>query len=268
MQLEALLAQPGALPSAPAATAQLISGLDDPDIETAEVAACIATDPALTAKLLKMANSAYFWRGRTVGSIEDALSKLGMRKVRSLAIGMVMNDSFPSISPDRLQQLWGYSLNTAELARRLALEIDVDDGEAYTSGLIHAVGELPMRVGMTVAMDRLDSICKPLAFNRAEAQDAILGYSYAHVGAELAKRWKFPWRIVNGVANHVRPYENDVYEPLAGVIHIAAWRGRGIELGLPRKELITTYPDEVGEALGIDPDAILDYESGSEEHAR
>ncbi|RZI91874.1 MAG: HDOD domain-containing protein, partial [Rubrivivax sp.] len=158
----------------------------------------------------------------------------------------------------------GYSLNTAELARRLAVEIGVDDGEAYTSGLIHAVGELPMWVGMSVAMDRLDAICKPLAFNRAEAQDAIFGYSYAHVGAELAKRWKFPWRIVNGVANHVQPYENEVYEPLAGVIHIAAWRGRGIELSLNRKELITTYPDEIGEALGIDPDAILDFESGAE----
>ena len=107
MQIEALLAQPGALPSAPAATAQLILGLDDPDIEASEVADCIATDPALTAKLLKMANSAYFWRGRSVGSIEGALSKLGMRKVRSLAIGMMLNDSFPDISPDRLQQLWG-----------------------------------------------------------------------------------------------------------------------------------------------------------------
>ncbi|MGA0572605.1 HDOD domain-containing protein [Variovorax sp. VNK109] len=265
MQLEALLAQPGALPAAPAATAQLISGLDDPDIDTGTVAACISTDPVLTAKLLKQANSSFFWRGRTVGSVEDSLRILGLRKVRSLAIAMVMNQSFPSVSPDRLQQFWSYSLNTAELARRLAMEIDLDDGEAYTSGLIHAVGELPMRVGMSDAMDRLDSVCKPLALNRAEAQDAIFGYSYAHVGAELAKRWKFPWRIVNGVANHVRPYENDVYEPLAGVIHLAAWRARGIELNLRAKELITTYPDLVGEALGIDPDGILNYESGSEE---
>ncbi len=264
MQLEALLAQPGALPAAPAATAQLISGLDDPDIETATVAACIATDPVLAAKLLKLANSSFFWRGRTVGSIEDALRVLGLRKVRSLAIGMVLNQSFPSVSQERLQLFWSYSLNTAELARMLALQIDVDDNEAYTSGLIHAVGELPMRVGMTVAMDRLDSICKPLALNRAEAQDAIFGYSYAHVGAELAKRWKFPWRIVNGVANHVQPYENEVYEPLAGVIHIAAWRARGIDLKLDRKELITTYPDMVGEALGIDPDAILDFDAGYE----
>ncbi len=263
-QIEQLLEEPGALPQVPRAAAQLIATLDNPDVEMEEIEAVIALDPALVAKLLKLGNSAYFWRGRTIGSLEDALKMIGMRKIRALALSMTINQAFPNIPRDKVEQLWSYSNNTAELARRLAMSIGIDEGEAFTSALIHAIGELPMRVGMGPAMERLDTIAAPLALNRANAQDSIFGYTYAAVGAELARRWKFPWRIVNGVGNHVQPYENDVYEPLAGIIHIAAWRGRGIELGLSRKELITTYPDEVGEALVLDPDLILDYTTGAE----
>src|SRR5690606_13480416 len=81
--------------------------------------------------------------------------------------------------------------------------------------------------------------------------------SYADVGAALAKEWRFPKKMIDAIQHQTAPFDNDVYEPIAGVIHIASWRARAQELSLGNTGLISTYPDPVGVALGIDPDTVV-----------
>ena len=74
----------------------------------------------------------------------------------------------------------------------------------------------------------------------------------------LRQKSRFPKSIVNAIAYQRTPFENDLYEPMAGVIHMAAWRARAAELKQSQVDLIHTYPDEVGELLRLDPDLLMD----------
>lgn len=114
-----------------------------------------------------------------------------------------------------------------------------------------------MHVGMPEAMLDLDRSVPMLDLKRSKAQRGLFGYSYAEVGAALSRDWNFPNRMINAILHQTAPFDNEVYEPMAGVIHIASWRARAEEQHMRSEMLINTYPDPVGLALGIDPDTVI-----------
>jgi HD-like signal output (HDOD) protein len=77
------------------------------------------------------------------------------------------------------------------------------------------------------------------------------------VGAGYARRWLFPQAIIDALEHQHAPFENDVYEPLAGVIHLASWRVRARQAKLNDQALAVTFPGAVGDALGLDIDMVL-----------
>ena len=257
MQLEKLLKRPSALPAAPKVVRRLIATFDQDEVDMVQVAALIEEDPVLTAKMLKTANSAFFGLTRTVYSAREALNVMGLIKVRALVIAAAFGDSFHSVGSINLSQFWRYNMNTANLARYIALPIRIDENTAFTSGLIHNIGELVMHVGMPEAMIDLERSVPLLDLKRATAEKALFGYSYAEVGAALAREWHFPKRMINAIEHQRAPFENEVYEPIAGVLHIASWRARAEEQHMRSELLINTYPDTEGLVLGIDPDIVV-----------
>ena len=257
MQLDKLLKQPNALPSAPKVVRRLMETFQQEEVDLIKAAALIEDDPVLTAKLLKMANSAFFGLHRSVTTAREAINVMGLIKVRALVIGAALGDGFHCVGGMNLGQFWRYSLNSANLSRYIALPIRIDESTAFTAGLVHGIGELVMHAGMPEAMIDLDRSIPMLDLKRAKAQRALFGYSYADVGAALARDWKFPKKMIDAIEHQVAPFDNDVYEPIAGVIHIASWRARAEELSLGSEGLINTYPDPVGLVLGIDPDIVI-----------
>ncbi|MCD6666578.1 MAG: HDOD domain-containing protein [Hydrogenophaga sp.] len=252
-----LLKQPNALPSAPKVVRKLIETFDQEEVDMLKVAEYIEADPVLTAKLLKLANSAFFGLTRSVSDARGAINVLGLIKVRALVIAAALDDSFHAVGGVNLNQFWRYSLNTANLSRYLALPIRLDESASFTAGLVHAIGELVMHVAMPEPMLELNRSIPLLDLKRARAQRGVFGYSYAEVGAALAREWKFPRNMVDAIEHQIAPFDNDVYEPIAGVIHIASWRARAEELSLGSQALISSYPDPVGLVLGIDPDTVI-----------
>jgi hypothetical protein len=69
--------------------------------------------------------------------------------------------------------------------------------------------------------------------------------------------WHFPEAMVDALEHQYAPFQNNVYEPLAGVIHLASWRARGREAKMNERALAVTFPAEVGEPLGLDIDMVL-----------
>lgn len=257
MHLDKLLKQPQALPSVPKVVRRLIESFEQPEADPMRIATLIEEDPVLTAKLLKTANSAFFGLSRNVNNAREAMNILGLIKVRALVIASALGEGFHTVGGVNLNQFWRYSLNTANLARYIALPIRIDENTAFTAGLIHGIGELVMHVGMPESMIELDRSVPMLDLKRAKAERSVFGYSYAEVGAALAREWKFPRRMINAIEHQTAPFDNDVYEPIAGVIHIASWRARAEEQDLRGELLINTYPDPVGLVLGIDPDTVV-----------
>ena len=257
MNFDRLLKQPNTLPSAPKVVRKLMETFNQENVDLLYAASLIEDDPVLTARLLKMANSAFFGLQRSVSNARDAINVMGLIKVRALVIAASLGDGFHSVGGVNLNQFWRYSMNAANLSRYIALPIKIDESTAFTAGLVHGIGELMMHVGMPEAMLDLDRSIPMLDLKRARAEQGLFGYSYAEVGAALAREWRFPKKMIDAIQHQTAPFDNDVYEPIAGVVHVASWRARAQELSLGSEGLINTYPDPVGVALGIDPDILI-----------
>lgn len=257
MQLPVLLMQPLSLPSIPKVVALLLSALQRAEVDLKEVNQLIATDPALTTRLLQLANAAPLGLGGRIHSVSQALALLHLQQVQSMAEQAAAAASLKAISGVSMQQFWQYCLNVAKVSRSLASVLRSNPQAAFTCGLIHAVGELAMQRAMPQTMASIDKISPALDLRRAQAEQAQLGYCYSAVGAGLARQWQFPQPMVDALEHLQDPFGNGVYEPLAGIIHLAVWRARGKEARLKPYALADTFPGSVGLALGLDIDMVL-----------
>jgi len=257
MDLHTLLASPVALPSIPKIIALLLNELDQDEPDLRKVSQLINTDPVLTSRLLQLANSAQFQLSSKIGSVSEALALMGLIQVRDMATAAAVAGAFRSIPGVDLPQFWRYSLDVAKLSRSLAGMVRQNQQAAFTAGLVHAIGELVMHLGMPEAMATLDARITPLSPKRAKAELDRLGFGYAQVGAYFAKSWQFPQRIVDALEHQYAPFDNGVYEPLAGVLHLAAWRARAKVADYDQGELADNFPDVVALALELDIDMVL-----------
>ena len=257
MQLEALLNYPRALPAMPRAVSDLLTEMNKEEPSPRRVGDLIGRDPALTTRVLRLSNSAFFRVSRKVGNADEAVALLGLTHVRSLVMAAALGASFKNVPGIDLKQFWRYSLRSAEIARSLAGLLHQNEGNAFTAGLIHGIGILVMHIAMPDEMVPVDMASPPLDLQRASAEMAAFGYSYAEVGAGMAEKWQFPPEMVSALANQVNPFEGEAYDPLAGLLHLASWRARAEELQLDSQGLVATFPDMVGLTLGLDLDSVL-----------
>ena len=261
MHLDDLLESQRALPSIPRVIAMVMNELNQEEPDLRAVSQHINTDVGLTTRLLGLANSAQFNLTNKIGSVSDALAVLGLDQVRSLTTAAAVAGVFRAVPGMEMQQFWRYSLDVAKLSRKLARSTRANAAVAFTAGLLHGVGELVMHLGMPDQMRWLNSQAGPLESKRAQAEHHLLGYCYAEVGAGFARNWKFPIAIVDAIAHQISPFHNDVCEPLAGVVHLSAWRARAQEEGLGSGELADTFPDEIALTLGVDMDEVVQEEA-------
>ena len=139
----------------------------------------------------------------------------------------------------------------------LAGSVHHSQAAAYTAGLLHGIGELLIHQADPERVQSLNTLVAPLDLRRAKLEGRIFGYCYNQVSAGLAERWQLPEAVVDALKYQHAPFENRTYEPLAGVVHLAVWRVRAHEAGMDEKEMVVTFPDQVGLPLGLDIDMVL-----------
>lgn len=253
MDIKSLLDQPHKLPTIPKVAQQLIESFSSEDSSVNEIARQIAADPALSAKLLRLANSAYFHVSRTIGTVDDALRMLGFVMVRNLVLGNGMVAAFHHTPGIDLKQFWRYNLYTACASRWLASNAEVNADMVFTLGLLHGIGQLQMHVGMPAEMLPLDRQMSVLDGGRAELEKQTLGFHYGDVSAELAKIWNFPQSLIQALRDIPQPLLGAEFLEPAAWVHLGAWRARAEVLALSDEEMLASYPFEVGKRLGVEP---------------
>jgi HD-like signal output (HDOD) protein len=258
MNFDTLFQQPNALPAAPKIVQDLIASFGDEDVLAHDIARKLAADPVLSAKLLRLANSAFYQVARSVSTVNDAVMMLGFSTVRTVVISSGMIDGFKSTPGMDLKRFWRVSLHAAVAAKWLAKQVDGDTELAFTIGMMHGIGQLVLHVGIPEQTRLLDAAVSPLDAKRFDAEREALGYDYAEVGAELALRWKFPDAFADTLRAFPRPLQQQPFEPLPAIIYLAAWFARSHENGLSKDEIRTNTPTEVAEKLGLEPYLLSD----------
>ena len=258
MTLEALLQNPNALPTAPRVVEELISSFEKAEVSVDDIARTLSLDPVLSAKLLRLANSAYYHVSRRIGNVEDAIRMLGFVTVRTLVISSGLVGGFKTVPGLDLKRFWRYSMNTAVAAKWIARKVGLNTDLAFTIGMMHAIGQLVMHTGLPAEAQALDKAVDCFQPARLAAEQAAFGYDYSEVGAELALRWKFPDVFPDTMRGFPQPLAGAPLSRMAAVVHLAVWRAAAEELKLDAAARAASVPVAVAAALGLGPQELLD----------
>lgn len=208
------------LPTMPEVAHELIQSLNDEDVPMAPVRNAIAKDPALTVKLLRLANSARYGVSKEVSSVEDAMMVVGMSQVRTLALSSCLSDAFPIVAGLNSKDFWKESQACAGYAQWLATRVGSDPQQAWLTGFMVRLGELMIVDKSPEALPEIER-APHFPGARWQREAALLGFTEGQISAEMARRWNFPAVISEALESSADPLETRPFCRLGGVLHLA-----------------------------------------------
>lgn len=200
------------------------SVLDDPDSGAVDMARAIAHDPGMAARLLRIANSAFFGFAAKIDSIPRAVSLLGTQQIHDLVLATSLASTFKGVRSEvmDMDKFWHDSVYRAVAAKLLAAHCNVLDAERlFVAGLLADIGHLLMYGQIPeqaqAAAQAAAAECRPL--QRVEQE--LLGFNYADVGGELLAAWRLPDSLEQTVRHHAEPAHATDFALETCIVHIA-----------------------------------------------
>ena len=195
------------LPSMPDLYIEIMDALLSPTSTVQRIADIAAQDPALTAKLLQLSNSAFLGISRTVNSAGEAVQFLGVGMIQSLALAIPLFNAFDrrKCPAFPLDQIWNHSVQTGVIARRLAREQSEPmppPEQAFTAGLLHDIGKLILASSLPEEYGAILSEARERSEPLMLAEKRCFEATHAEVGGYLLALWGLPFPMVDAVAHH------------------------------------------------------------------
>lgn len=240
------------LPTMPEAAQALMRTLKDEDADVVTVRNIIARDPALTATLLRMANSAVFGLSRSVTNLDQAVQVVGMSHIRARALSICMTQTFKL--PPNLSRMvfWRHSMVSAGYAAWLARAAHADEAQAWLAGMMHRLGELVIALHSPQLVDQVENPpCQP--GERWQRERMVLGFDEGQLMAEVARRWDFPEAVAQGFAHMALPLVAEPFSPLAALIHLSSTLA---EYPPETEGVMHQLPAVLVQMLGLDVDLL------------
>jgi HD-like signal output (HDOD) protein len=187
----------------------------------------IASDPAMTARLLKLVNSAYFGLAKPVADVTRAGALLGLDRIMALVLGQGIFSECdpPKVEGFSMDELWNHSVTTAAAAHRIAIAEHLDRDQvaaAFLAGMLHDIGKLVLAMGLP---EQYAKVLKQAGDRPGDLQQIeMLELRAAHtdVGAYLVGLWGLPNTIAEAIAYHEDPSQSPNPKfGLAGIVHVA-----------------------------------------------
>lgn len=236
------------LPAMPAVVQEVMASFKNDKLDSAVLAGKIAQDQGLSARVLRVANSSFYGLPRKVGSVQDAVVVLGFNSVRSLVLSAGFVHAFPPApgsSFDR-QAYWMRSFRVAAYTKALAECLRQGQQMAFTAGMFHDIGQLVLDVCIPEQFAGVLEWQKASRLDLAGVEQAELGFDHVSIGTEMARRWNFPPEIEHAI-HYWRTPEHEPFEPVTGMVHVAAL----LESGLNGGDLMACLPETLCDRLQI-----------------
>lgn len=246
------------LPSLPAVVMELLSCIDQDDIDVSVLAKKVSHDQALTAKTLRLANSSTYGLQVKVTTIQQAITFLGFQTTRNLITAAAVTGCFPQGQCKGFDDkaFWRHSIATAVCARVLARRLRFNQDYAFTAGLLHDIGRLVL---VTIyPQDYAEAIARAAADDSAllQAERTVLGIDHVAAGMLLADHWKFSDTIRMALGHHHDP-ETVGAGFLAAIIHVSNAIVHGLDLVGDASEAVPLVSPVAWKAMGLNEEAFL-----------
>ncbi len=256
------------LPSLPSVVVRIIEASKDPEISLADIADIISLDPALSAKLLKIANSPVYARQREVTTLRDALSLLGLTTSLTVSLSFSLVSSLKSQTSDDndFSNFWKRSIISATVAKQIGLVLNENNlEEFFLTSLLQDIGMLATNCArLTDPADNCkyqDSYNKT-HFERVRCEKSHWGIDHSDIGAWLLKSWQLPEKLYQAVlCSHCKDC-NATSEVSTRKFSQCIWLSgvlSDIWLDQDRERIIEEHRSSVQQLLGMDQAAFYDF---------
>ena len=253
------------LPPVPVVAIKLAKILGNPEISVDKLIEIIKYDPGLTAKAIKMANSASFTALGKVVSLKDALVRLGNQQLMQLVVAT-------SLRPNLDKAVDGYCLDPGDLWKHCVavgvaaekIESQIGGGNldlAFTLGILHDIGKCAIGSFLSENFEKVDSETDNGQVSFLEAEEKVLGMSHTEAGALLLEQWGFPEEFIVATRWHHQPDEADSYQKLADLIHLADATAMMMGMGLGNDGLSYEVSPGAMKRLGLKTSGLETLES-------
>lgn len=217
---------------------EIVTLTDDPDSTIQDMENVVLKDQVLTAKILRLANSAFYGYARNISTISRAAVLLGFQAIKSLALASTVRtylaDELKGYSLEK-NQLWTQSQTCAIVSRFIAKSIKYSNPEeAYIAGLLRDVGKTILNQHMEKEYLEVLSKVETGEMTFLDAEREVFGFNHAEIGEKVAVKWNLPETLVDAIGHHHTPELSNINPLLVSIVHIAdaITMMMGIGLGL------------------------------------
>ncbi|MCP4724334.1 MAG: HDOD domain-containing protein [bacterium] len=255
------------LPALPTIVAKMIELIDDPRTSAKQITKLISTDQVLTAKILKLANSAFYGFPRKIGTVTLAIVVLGFDTIRDLGLSVSIIGRFKNRGAATnfdMSRFWEHAIACGVVGKGIAQMHNIEQsGEVFVAGLLHDIGKLVLSQyfpkEFNAIVERVQT--KGESFRQAEIE--VLGIGHGLIGSWLTEKWKLPENLVECIEHHHTPNKAELNPRLTSIIHFAdhliKWKKIGYSGDDMTPKLSTAVLDNLNIKFTEDEEIDLEY---------
>jgi len=196
----------------------------DPTSDMPVIARQISMDPALTADLLKIVNSAQYMLSKKVDNISDAVKMVGIKGIKNLLYSYGTQKVLGDDTIDK-KKLWEHSYKTAFYAYNIVKNFKNDNNlldDVYVGGILHDMGKIIFANVHPELLERIKGFCTDKSLPSSTFENLSAGMNHAELGAMIAEKWNFPDRLVSAIRYHHDPGSvHPEFKDLVGAVYLA-----------------------------------------------
>lgn len=269
ISLEKMISLVEDIPTLPHVVTRIIQLTQDPNSTVTDIEREVLKDQSLTAKVLKLANSAFYSYPRRISTISQATVLLGFETIKSITLTASVGNMLS-------KELTGYALEEEILlkqsqicgmiSRTIAKKIKYKKFEnAYVAGLLRDIGKLVLNHYMTEQYEQVIKKVQEEKVTFLESEEAILGFNHAEVGAKIAEKWNLPYELVEAIAYHHTPENSHINKEITAIVHVADAIVMMMGIGLGLDGLAYTFSPAALTLLGLTEKDVEEIMSDSAE---
>lgn len=253
-EIRNLIRDTKSLPTLPGIIARLGSLADNDKVSSQEMARVISADQVLSAKVLRLVNSAFYGFPGRVSTVSNALILLGVNVVKSLAI----TGSIFEIMERNVVGLWEHSMGVAVAANTISKALKLPDAEeTATAALLHDIGKVIVKIKLKQDFSQLSALVDSKGYTMQEAEQDLLETDHAEIGGWLARSWLLPEKLIEPVAFHHQVEKSTAHQTKTAVVHLADVLIKASGFGFSGDRLVPRIQPVAWNKLGM-TDAILE----------
>jgi len=219
------------LPTLPQVATKLMGMINNPLTSASDVAFVVGQDLSLSAKVLRLANSAFYGIPRSITSIHNAVVILGLKVINTMVLSLTVFDMFPDERDNaplfNRKAFWLHSLGCGLIAKYLATKIKkvilFDPEEAFCAGLLHDIGKVVMEQYLHEDFHKALIYATNNNVSMYEAEKKKLGYTHTDIAEYLTETWNLPTEIRLSLIYHHTPSEATQCNDIVALCHVSDW---------------------------------------------